>query len=147
MNHPGEKVRFLEKMQKMRTLVLCNLLIHTISIHKSRGPERNFPRRLLHVSIVLPGGQSGHARTAATTNFVTDATSSKLALGLPHRLRDPGSKAAAPILFRHSETWAGAVFQSCSCIESLCLPGSVPLFMGRPPSHARRKKVGSPFRA
>ena len=71
VNHPGEKVGFSEKMQKMRMLVLCNLLIHTISIHKSRGPERNFPRRLLHVSIVLPGGQGGHAKTAVTTHFVT----------------------------------------------------------------------------
>ena len=71
MNHPGEKGGFSDKMQKMRTLVLCNLLIHTISIHKSRGPERNFPRRPLHVSIVLPGGQGGHAKTAVTTHFVT----------------------------------------------------------------------------
>ena len=41
----------------------------------------------------------------------------------------------------------GAVFQSRSCIASLCLPGSVPLFIGRPPLHTQREKVGSPFQA
>ena len=98
MNHPGEKGRFSDKMQKMRTLVLCNLLIHTISPHKSRGPERNFPRRLLHVSIVLPGGQgSMPGRPPRHALGHIDATFSKLARGSPHRLRDQGSKAAAPI--------------------------------------------------
>ena len=71
MNPLGEIGRIPRKKSKMRTLVLCNLLIHTISPHKSRGPERHYSRLPLYVSIVLPGGQGEHAKTAVTTHFVT----------------------------------------------------------------------------
>ena len=54
MNPLGEKGRIGDKKSKMRTLVLCNLLIHTISAHKSRGPERHYSRLPLRVSIVPP---------------------------------------------------------------------------------------------
>ena len=71
MNPLGEIGRIPRKKSKMRTLVLCNLLIHTISPHKSRGPERHYSRLPLYVSIVVPGGHGEHAKTDVTTHFVT----------------------------------------------------------------------------
>ena len=130
--------------------MLCrtHLLIHTISPEKVPRSKETLSTPPLQFSIVVPGGHGEHAKTDVTTHFVTCRCDFQLAHAwVPACLRDPGSKAAAPILCRHSETWAGAVFQSCSCIASLCLPGSVPLFIGRPPLHTQREKVGSPFQA